>query len=59
MSRLAVALVCLAAGAARAAPVETTTTPYPGVTHVRWTDAAGAETNVEVKVVAGKPIVVP
>ena len=40
MSRLAVALVCLAAGAARAAPVETTTTPSPGVTHVRWTDAA-------------------
>jgi len=43
MSRLAVALVCLAAGAARAAPVETTTTPYPGVTHVRWTDAAAQQ----------------
>jgi hypothetical protein len=27
-------------GVARAAPVETSTTPYPGVTHVRWTDTA-------------------
>jgi Phosphodiester glycosidase len=25
---------------ARAAPVETTTTPYPGITHIAWTDAA-------------------
>lgn len=43
MSRLAVALVCAAAGAATAAPTETTTTPYPGVTHVRWTDAAAQQ----------------
>lgn len=35
-------LIALAAPAA-AAPVETTTTPYPGVTHVTWTDAAASQ----------------
>jgi hypothetical protein len=43
MSRLAVALVCAAAGSATAAPTETTTTPYPGVTHVRCTDTAAQQ----------------
>lgn len=37
---VAAAGIAGAAGRAAAAPVETTTTPYPGVTHVAWTDAA-------------------
>ncbi len=35
-------LIALARSSA-AAPVETVTTPYPGVTHVAWTDAAAAQ----------------
>lgn len=37
------ALLVVAAASARAAPVETTSTPYPGVTLIRWTDAAAGQ----------------
>ena len=44
MSRRVVAAALLgSAAAAAAAPIETSTTPYPGVTHVRWTDAAAQQ----------------
>lgn len=40
---LSACLLFASAHAVAAAPVETTTTPYPGVTHVAWTDAAAAQ----------------
>ncbi|MEZ4401610.1 MAG: phosphodiester glycosidase family protein [Kofleriaceae bacterium] len=43
MRVLALAIVAAAGGIAAAAPTTTETTPYPGVTHVRWTDAAAGQ----------------